>query len=474
MPTESAGIPIRRSGGSSGGRLGHAQRVRPIPRRRAGSAEGAGLALPGLSVVPGMVPLRRGCPAGLCCLRVACCDMPGWKGGNMRYIGIDLAWGPSGVTGLAALDERGHLLDAVPARTDAEIVSWLGLVTAGRCLVAIDAPIIVPNASGSRRCERLVGQYFGRYGASCHSSNTANPAFASGSRALRLASQLGLDTDPVSAASRRAIEVYPHPAIVALFALPSIIKYKAKPGRSTVYLRAEMLRLIEQIEGLEADSRAPLRVRQCAAWQQIRESVASAVTKAALKRAEDSIDAVVCAYIARFADACPDKIRVLGGRDDGYIVTPVTPEIATQIDAGDRGAVTVAECLPGGDGLAGELILALDVAGRPASYSSAAQQPWQAAVRAAVAREHTTPRRARFGVRISFRTPVQTTANDVWDLDNLIKPTLDAMEAVFGLRPWGGRPQAADDRVDYLQATKRTVRHGEPPGARIEVYALRR
>jgi hypothetical protein len=28
-------------------------------------------------------------------------------------------------------------------------------------------------------------------------------------------------------------------------------------------------------------------------------------------------------------------------------------------------------------------------------------------------------------------------ANEVWDLDNLIKPTLDAMEGVFGLRPWG-------------------------------------
>jgi hypothetical protein len=83
--------------------------------------------------------------------------------------------------------------------------------------------------------------------------------------------------------------------------------------------------------------------------------------------------------------------------------------------------------------MAGEPILAVDVAGRPASYSSAAQQPWQAAVRAAIAQEQTTPGDARFGVRISFRTPVQTTASDVWDLDNLIKPTLDAIGG--SLRP---------------------------------------
>jgi hypothetical protein len=60
----------------------------------------------------------------------------------------------------------------------------------------------------------------------------------------------------------------------------------------------------------------------------------------------------------------------------------------------------------------------------------------------------------------------------VWDLDNLIKPTLDAMEGVFGLRSWNGRSQAADDRVDRLEAIKRRPRDGEVPGATIDVWII--
>jgi len=70
------------------------------------------------------------------------------------------------------------------------------------------------------------------------------------------------------------------------------------------------------------------------------------------------------------------------------------------------------------------------------------------------------------------RTPVAANANEVWDIDNLVKPTLDAMEGVLGARLWHRPRQAADDRVDYLEASKRTVRDGESPGAHIELYDL--
>lgn len=250
----------------------------------------------------------------------------------MRYVGVDLAWGQHGLTGLATVDEQGQLLEMTQARTDSEILAWLEPLTARPCLVAIDAPIVVRNAAGSRPCEKLVGRYFGRFGASCHSSNTANPAFAAGTRALRLAEGLGLDIDPGSAAERRAIEVYPHPAIVVLFGLPSVLRYKAKPGRDVALLRTELLRLLAFLEDLDAGE-VPLRVHDCAAWRQVRRSVEVSAAKAALGRVEDSIDAVVCAYIARLADACPGRVRVLGTVSDGYILTPVTPSIAARIDA---------------------------------------------------------------------------------------------------------------------------------------------
>jgi hypothetical protein len=53
--------------------------------------------------------------------------------------------------------------------------------------------------------------------------------------------------------------------------------------------------------------------------------------------------------------------------------------------------------------------------------------------------------------RILFRLAPSRTPNEVWDLGYLIKPTLDAMEGVFGLRAWNGKPQAADDRGDLIE-----------------------
>ena len=119
-----------------------------------------------------------------------------------------------------------------------------------------------------------------------------------------------------------------------------------------------------------------------------------------------------------------------------------------------------------------ETLVVLDVIGRPASYSSAAEAAWKAAVRETVRRAGVGPWAERFSEFIEFRTLEARNASEVWDLDNLIKPTLDAMEGVFGLRQWRGPTQAADDRVDHLEASKRTVHIGELPGARIEIRRL--
>lgn len=78
----------------------------------------------------------------------------------------------------------------------------------------------------------------------------------------------------------------------------------------------------------------------------------------------------------------------------------------------------------------------------------------------------------RFSVRIEFRTNPPTGVGEVWDLDNLIKPTLDAMAGVFGARAWRGVPQPADDRVDHIDARKRVAQPEELPGAVIEVWAM--
>jgi predicted RNase H-like nuclease len=250
-----------------------------------------------------------------------------------HFVGVDLAWGERADTGLAVADAQGRLLAATQVRADAEILAWLAPVTAGPCLVAVDAPLIVRNPAGARTCERLTARYFGAGGASCYPANTASPLFSPVSRALRLSRVLGLDTDPASAGPRRVIEVYPHAALLALFGLPSVLRYKARPGRDLALLRSELLRLLGLLETLAARP-VPLRVAACPDWQRIRRAVAAAPAKAALRRVEDTVDAVVCVAVAQLAATRPAEVRVLGTAADGYIVVPVTPGLAARIDAG--------------------------------------------------------------------------------------------------------------------------------------------
>lgn len=119
------------------------------------------------------------------------------------------------------------------------------------------------------------------------------------------------------------------------------------------------------------------------------------------------------------------------------------------------------------------LYATIEVRGRPATFATAHEKPWKEAIRSAVAASSIEPRpRACFKVEIAFRTPVAQTTNDRWDLDNLVKPTLDALEGIFGLRAWKGTPQPNDDRVVELHATKRTIREGEDEGASIVVWVV--
>jgi Holliday junction resolvase RusA-like endonuclease len=116
--------------------------------------------------------------------------------------------------------------------------------------------------------------------------------------------------------------------------------------------------------------------------------------------------------------------------------------------------------------------VALDVEGRPATFATAGERAWKEAVRRAVAECGCAATSGRFAVEMEFRLGEARRGSEVWDLDNLIKPTLDAMEGVFGLRPWAGTPQPADDQVDEIRAAKRQLAPGETPGARIEVWLI--
>ena len=243
----------------------------------------------------------------------------------MHFVGIDLAWGLKNPTGVAVLDETGALCHASAVRTDDEILAVVRSAAPADCVVGIDAPLIVVNPKGSRPAERALGRDFAAYEAGAHPSNTGNPAFADGTRGGRIAGLLGLDMDPESRAPRRALEVYPHAATVALFRLGQSLKYKNKPGRSFDQLQAEMLTLIRLLESLKSVKPA-LRLQHSEHWQQLANSVQAATRKAQLRRAEDVIDAVICAYVAMLAHQTPERVTTYGDFATGYIVTPTLPD----------------------------------------------------------------------------------------------------------------------------------------------------
>ncbi|OBH30354.1 GTP pyrophosphokinase [Mycobacterium sp. E342] len=239
----------------------------------------------------------------------------------MYFAGVDLAWAGRNPTGVAIVDSTGLLVHIGAAGDDADVLAALSPYVRGDCVVAFDAPLVVTNPTGQRPAETALNRDFRRFEAGAHPANTAKPEFADGPRAARMADAMGLDMDPRSPAPRRAIEVYPHPATVVFFRLARTLKYKAKPGRGVDQLKSELLVLMDGIEKL-AHAPVPLHVAGHEDWARLRHRVTTAQRKSELRRAEDPVDAVVCAYVALFAHRRPAEVTVYGDFATGYIVTP--------------------------------------------------------------------------------------------------------------------------------------------------------
>ncbi len=240
---------------------------------------------------------------------------------GMYFVGVDLAWGERSPTGVAAVDDAGVLRHVDVASSDDDVLAQLAPYVGGDCVVAIDAPLVVTNPSGNRPCEAALNRDFRRFDAGAHPANTGLAWFADGGRGARLCSALELDLDPCSTSPRRAMEVYPHAASVVLFGLPKTLKYKQKQGRDVTQIRSELLRLIGFVEDLTTATPS-LDITACPPWDALRSAVRAATRKSELRRAEDPIDAVLCAYIARYASARPGDVTVYGETSTGCIVTP--------------------------------------------------------------------------------------------------------------------------------------------------------
>lgn len=253
----------------------------------------------------------------------------------MRVVGVDLAWRTNKRTGLCVVED-GRVLDSTAVVTDDEVDAWIRRWWDEEILLAIDAPIVVENLFGCRPVELVLAAAYGREHAGPFPANRSMASFQGGTRARALAGRLGLSVDPAAVDAhpvRVAIEVYPHPALVSLFALPASLKYKRKPGRSPAARRRAFEELVECLEKLAAFD-PPLDPSTSPRWGALVEAVGAAHLGADLSRVEDEVDAYVCAYVGRYHLRWRGtRSLTVGDGASGCIVTPVDPEHAERVRA---------------------------------------------------------------------------------------------------------------------------------------------
>ncbi|HEY9694277.1 MAG TPA: DUF429 domain-containing protein [Oculatellaceae cyanobacterium] len=248
----------------------------------------------------------------------------------MKFIGIDFGW-VSGASGLCCLEWRNNQLEILNLdrqQSNVDILTWLEtwISPDEPGIIAVDAPTLIPNATGMRLPDKLSHKYFGKYHAGCY------PASLARSYAQKTV-QFGLELEvrgfvhaPIiepQKLERYQIEVYPHAAIVNLFNLDRILKYKKGKLADR---RIELCKLSQYIIDILPTYQPKLDL-SFSSIPSLRfgGSLISEfpTTGAALKALEDQLDALICAYVAaHWWYWGVERNLVLGDRTTGYIVIP--------------------------------------------------------------------------------------------------------------------------------------------------------
>jgi len=236
----------------------------------------------------------------------------------MILAGVDLAWqserNPSAIA-------SGRLVDNTLTVTGIDAAVYgiddvLDNLTAIKDLqgVAIDAPLIINNASGQRICETGIGKTYGSRHASCHTSNTKLYPDA---KSVYLSQQL-LDMGFEHLKGERwQIECYPHPAIIEMFGLAERLKYKkgrVQEKREGQKVLANFLLRLNESDELALNCQGEF-------MKILDASYIDSIGGQALKSNEDALDAVVCLYIAGLFSKNSNG-EVFGDSDSGYIWIP--------------------------------------------------------------------------------------------------------------------------------------------------------
>lgn len=247
----------------------------------------------------------------------------------MICIGLDLAWSVRNRTGAAIL--RNHTLVAYSGNLgrNEEIFAFVApyLQGDGPAVIAVDAPLQVPNETGRRACDQALSAEWRRFEAGALPGNRRLLTFDGEVRGETLVAhftQLHGFTEsapiPRQGPGRYICEIFPHPAHVHFFNLAKTLKYKARANRTHDQRLAEFARYQQLLATLQHATPPLLGAADLLTTD------LTQLRGHALKAHEDTLDAVTCAYTASYLwYHGPAFTRVYGSIEEGHILTPLPP-----------------------------------------------------------------------------------------------------------------------------------------------------
>jgi predicted RNase H-like nuclease len=235
------------------------------------------------------------------------------------FTGFDSAW--SAVNSGAICD---LLLEGGALQLAAEpvIASWDWALARARedtkvdlHVWAVDQPIVVSNEEGSRPVERcLASALMADFGCGARPANLGMPFWAEGAPVwnfIRALQERGYQHNPMAipgaGSGRFYFECYPHPAILGLFDLGGILKYKVDHRNLSDW--QILIRLLRSLAS------ADLPIRNICSF--VQEDLPQN------KRNEDKLDSIISAYVAAYWWRYGiERSTSIGDLSTGYMVTP--------------------------------------------------------------------------------------------------------------------------------------------------------
>ncbi len=172
------------------------------------------------------------------------------------------------------------------------------------CVIAVDMPLSTQPITSRREADTQVSRAFGARGCAVHSPSATRPGPIADQMRAELAPVFPLATG--SATVPALIEVYPHAALLSLLKLERRLAYKVSrnsrywPGTPLEERRGRLLRAFNRVlDGLRTKMQVNLPLP----------TADEVHSFAALKRYEDAVDALICAWTG---------IEYLAGRCQPY------------------------------------------------------------------------------------------------------------------------------------------------------------